>query len=467
MPETSRAFAATNAATDRVSDLVTTSVPRRVTTATVGLILGSLLAFAAPLTAAHAATTPQAPNITEVTSGQASRQLIVNYSLPTDDGGTPVTRVEVSIDSGVTWYPCAGLDGACPLGNLSNGRGYAIVLRAVNDLGPGVVSGQVIATPTRPVTNSDPDKPAELPKPRTTVTASFLAAGNGLGVTGEKALLGVGTLPRIRFSRAISNKAAVERHLEVTATDAKGKAIPITGAWGWLDNRTVMFRPKDYWPGNARITITSTMDGAVLGKSGATALVGGPSLAKRWTFRTTRKFIARVDGATRRMTVHIDGKKVKVFPVSLGSNGWNTTNGVKVISTSKLARHTYTSAALGITDPADYYVLPNIPWNTRITPSGEFIHAAPWAYGRIGRWNGSHGCTNMFIPDAKWIYDKTVPGDVVVYQNTGGRTVSPSNGPGGLWNVPWDKWLNRSALGSVTGVPEIVEDDQVDAPASA
>jgi lipoprotein-anchoring transpeptidase ErfK/SrfK len=427
--------------------------------------VGLLVVGVAP--AALAASVPQSPTINNVISGQASRQLVVEYALPADDGGAAITTVEVSLDSGTTWYPCAGLDGRCPLGNLSNGRPYGIVLRAVNEAGPGPASAQAVATPTRPASDADPDKPAELPKPRTSVTATFLAAGNGLGVTGEKALLGVGTLPRIRFSRAIGNKGAVERHLTVTATDAKSTDIPVTGAWGWLDDRTVMFRPKDYWPGNATITIASTIDGAVLGKSGSTTLVGGSSLAKKWTFRTTRKFIARVDGSTYRMTVHIDGKKVKVFPVSLGSNGWNTTNGVKVISTSKLARHTYTSAALGLTNPADYYVLPNIPWNTRITPSGEFIHSAPWAYGRIGRWNGSHGCTNMFADDAKWIYDKTVPGDVVVYQNTGGRTVATSNGPGGLWNVPWDKWLERSALGSVTGVPQIEEDEQTDAPASA
>ncbi|MBU6278235.1 MAG: L,D-transpeptidase family protein [Actinomycetales bacterium] len=437
-----------------------------VSTTVIAVACGSLLAVGMP-SVAYAASVPQAPTITNVVSGHASRQLLVEYALPGDNGGAPISTVEVSLDSGTTWYPCAGLEGSCPLGNLSNGRSYGIVLRAVNEAGPGPASGQAVATPSRPSADTDPDKPAELPKPRSSVTATFLAAGNGLGVTGEKALLGVGTLPRIRFSRAIGNKGAVERHLKVTATDARGNSIPITGAWGWLDDRTVMFRPKDYWPGNATVTITSTIDGAVLGKSGSTTLVGGTSLAKKWTFRTTRRLIARVDGATHRMTVHIDGKKVKVFPVSLGSNGWNTTNGVKVISTSKLASHTYTSEALGLTNPADYYVLPNVPWNTRVTPSGEFIHSAPWAYGRIGRWNGSHGCTNMFADDAKWIYDKTVPGDVVIYQNTGGRTVATSNGPGGLWNVPWDKWLERSALGSITGVPEIDQDQQTDAPASA
>ena len=54
----------------------------------------------------------------------------------------------------------------------------------------------------------------------------------------------------------------------------------------------------------------------------------------------------------------------------------------------------------------------------------------------------------MFEQDAKWIYDKTIPGDVVLYENTGGTTVQSWNGAGGLWNIPWDQWLKKSALGS-------------------
>ena len=123
-----------------------------------------------------------------------------------------------------------------------------------------------------------------------------------------------------------------------------------------------------------------------------------------------------------------------------------------MISTEKEPKHTYTSVALDL-DPADEepYELKDIPWNTRLTPTGEFMHAAPWALSRLGRWNGSHGCTNMRTEDAKWIYDVTVPGDVVVYTNTGGAAVEPGNGPGGLWNIPWSQWLAKSALVSVTG----------------
>ena len=57
----------------------------------------------------------------------------------------------------------------------------------------------------------------------------------------------------------------------------------------------------------------------------------------------------------------------------------------------------------------------------------------------------------MRAEDAQWIYQKTIPGDVVVYANTGGTTVQEWNGPGGLWNIPWAEWLKKSALGSGSG----------------
>jgi hypothetical protein len=46
------------------------------------------------------------------------------------------------------------------------------------------------------------------------------------------------------------------------------------------------------------------------------------------------------------------------------------------------------------------------------------------------------------------VFDNTIPGDVVTFRNTGGDMMEPWNGPGGLWNIPWNKWLKKSALGT-------------------
>ena len=397
---------------------------------------------------------PGAPTITSVATGGVNGQLLVAYA-PAPSTGSAVTSYQATIDGGINWLTCSnGTSGTCPLINLPVGRQFTIQLRAVNSAGPGAASAPATGTAEGP----DPDKPGVVSGTKLSVTASFNAAGNSLGVNPATTALGVGTLPRLTFSRSILDKKVVEKHLKVTATDATGATHAIAGAWGWLDDHIAVFRPTDFWPGNSTITITSAMDGAVLGKSSSGTLVGAQSLRKGYTFRTGRSFIARVDGKKDRMSIFIDGVKVKSFGVSLGQKDWETTSGVKIISSQKEPKHTYTSASLEITGTNDvfdprYYNLTDVPWNTRLTPTGEFIHAAPWASGRIGRWNGSHGCTNMFEKDAKWIYDNSIPGDVVVYTNTGGPTVSAGNGPGGLWNIAWSSWLKKSALGA-DGAPD-------------
>jgi lipoprotein-anchoring transpeptidase ErfK/SrfK len=403
------------------------------------------------------ATTPGVPTIAKLVAGPGSGQLTATYVAPTSDGGSPVTSYDASIDDGVTWWACAPAPGTCTLTNLTNGRPYTITLRAVNVIGPGAASLPVTGTPAIPP-GLDPDRPQKLPKPRVWVNASFNAASNSLGVDGATTKLGVGTLPRLSFSRSIPDKRVVETHLTVMSTLKDGKIRKVKGSWAWMDDRTVIFRPKNYWPGHATITIASTLDRAVMGKTGKYFVVGSNTLAQTYTFKTARRLIAKVDGGTDRMKVYVDGKKVKDFGVSLGKTDWETRNGVKVISTLKEPKHTYTSTALNLDPTVETpYELKDIPWNTRLTPTGEFIHSAPWAYGRIGRYNGSHGCTNMFEADAKWIYDKTIPGDVVLYVNTGGDVVPAWNGPGGLWNIPWDAWVKKSALTSVTGNPDTTD----------
>jgi lipoprotein-anchoring transpeptidase ErfK/SrfK len=74
----------------------------------------------------------------------------------------------------------------------------------------------------------------------------------------------------------------------------------------------------------------------------------------------------------------------------------------------------------------------------RLTYSGEFLHAAPWSMGSQGRANVSHGCTGMSTADAKWIYENSKVGDVVIYKHSD-RPLEPGNGYTG-WNMSFDKW---------------------------
>ena len=51
------------------------------------------------------------------------------------------------------------------------------------------------------------------------------------------------------------------------------------------------------------------------------------------------------------------------------------------------------------------YVTPNVPWVTYYN-QGEGFHGAPWNTAGIASGTPkSHGCTNMHVEDAKWVYD--------------------------------------------------------------
>ncbi|MDO9484588.1 MAG: Ig-like domain-containing protein [Actinomycetota bacterium] len=409
----------------------------------------SLLAVAVPSQAV--APFPDAPNIASVTS-VGSGSLQIAYVLPLSSSVPPVTEVQVTSNGGNTWSACGMTLGLCVVSGLTDGVKYIVALRAVNEAGPGPMSALGSGVPTLPIA-LDKDKLTKLPKSRIMVTGKFNGAANDLGVNAASTRVGIGTLPKLTFNREIPNKAVVERHLTVSAkSDSTGPTQVVPGAWSWQSNRSVMFRPTTFWPGHSTITISSSLNSTNMGVSGGATLVGTSSLGTTYSFKTARSFIGRVNGATHSMSIYIDGVKVKTFKTSLGGPNWRTRNGVKVVSTQKEPFKTYTSGALGITDPSEQYSL-DARWNTRITPSGEFIHAAPWATGRLGLWNGSHGCTNMYESDAEWIYKNTIPGDVFVYTNTLGNLAEPNNGPGGLWNVAWSTWLKKSALNTTTVTP--------------
>lgn len=405
---------------------------------------------AAATSSGTASAAVPAPSVTGVTTGLVSGQAIIGLGEVAD-----TTGFEYSINSGVSWLPC--LDGAtaCTIGDLPDNQQITIWIRATTASGPGAAA--TVNVTTRAPQPLEPPKPA-LPFPRVWAKAAFNAASNGLGVNGTTTSLGVGTLPQLKFNQPITDKAAVERGLRVTATSKSGLTRRVQGAWGWLDDTRAVFRPVRWWPGHSTITITASLASQVLGRSSDKKyVVGGKQLNSEFTFTTGRAFIATVDGATKQMVVKIDNRVRKKFPISLGKPGWETRNGPKIVSTAKEPYKVYTSQAIGITDPAQAYRL-EAPWNVRLTPTGEFVHTAHWAYGRLGRYNGSHGCTNMREEDAKWIYHQTVPGDVIDFKNTGGSLVESWNGPGGLWNIPWEKWLRKSALGNPTGVADTTAD---------
>ncbi len=245
---------------------------------------------------------------------------------------------------------------------------------------------------------------------------------------------GVGIVVRVTFDRAVpkASRDAVTSLIEVSSSKPIGAA-----AWAWSDSRTAVYRPKEFWPAHSKVTIAASPTYEVVGHKGGRDLRWGGSASQ--SFRTGAAQVITVNGQTDQATVVRDGTTVRTMPVSLGMAGWETRSGIKVLMEKYKVKH-MTSESIGAEDE---YAL-DVPYAIRLTNSGEFVHAAPWAEGRLGRYNGSHGCTNLSMVDAAWLYEHHLYGDPVITVGTP-RDMESGNGAGGVWNVSWSKWKAGSA----------------------
>lgn len=261
---------------------------------------------------------------------------------------------------------------------------------------------------------------------------------------------GVGQLVTARFGMPVTNKADVERAITISADVPLG-----AGSWGWVDDRTAVYRPRKFWPANAEITFEFALKGVELAHTDEAIYVGARD--KSLTLQTGRRFVMDIRDSKHRLFVVKNGKRVKSFPVSLGKPGWETRSGVKILTGEKYVKLRMTGYDPGAKTHWDVVA----PYSIRLTPTGEFIHGAPWAAYRMGKANGSHGCTNMFPRDAKWLYKRVIAGDPVVTRGTG-RPMTTDNGvPGAYWNFTWKQWQAKSAL---PGAPRDVTAQKVAPP---
>ncbi|GAA2514260.1 L,D-transpeptidase [Streptomyces longisporus] len=236
-----------------------------------------------------------------------------------------------------------------------------------------------------------------------------------------------------------AQRAIVERALRVDSVPA------VQGAWHWVDDKELHYRPKDYWPAHATVQVHSNLDGIKVGDR----LWGARSKPLKLTIGDS--LVAVTDAAAHSMTVYKNGEDIREVPVTTGKPGFETRNGVKVV----LGKQSFVrmrSATVGIAEgSADSYDLP-VYWATRLTWSGEYVHAAPWSVGSQGYANVSHGCTGMSTANAEWFFNTVHEGDVVKVINSNGETMEPFGNGFGDWNLAWKEWRQGSAL--VAGKPD-------------
>ncbi|MET9963892.1 Ig-like domain-containing protein [Streptomyces sp. NPDC006326] len=245
---------------------------------------------------------------------------------------------------------------------------------------------------------------------------------------------GVGQPLTAELSEPVKTKAAravVERGLVVESSPG------VEGAWYWVDDKTLHYRPKDYWPAHSTVSLRSNLEGVRITDN----LNGAGS--KPLKLEIGDRVEAITDAAAHSLTFKRNGEVINTIPVTTGKPGFSTRNGVKVV----LGKQYFVRMrgdTVGISG-SENYDLP-VYYATRVTWSGEYVHAAPWSVGSQGYENVSHGCTGMSTGNAAWFFENITEGDVVKVINSIGEDMTPFGNGFGDWNVDWKDWRQGSAL---------------------
>ena len=244
-------------------------------------------------------------------------------------------------------------------------------------------------------------------------------------------VVGVGQPIAIRFDENVPNRLAAEKAITITTNP------PVEGAFYWLSNREVRWRPEAYWKPGTAVDVAVNTYGVNLGDG----LFGQENVASRFTIGD--EVIATADDNTKTLTVRRNGEVVKTMPISMGKSSTPTDNGTYIIG-DRLSHMVMDSSTYGVPSNSPNGYRTEVDYATQMSYSGIYVHAAPWSVGSQGYSNVSHGCLNVSTSNAKWFYENTKRGDLVLVSNTVGSTLPGTDGLGD-WNVPWEQWKAGNA----------------------
>ena len=244
-------------------------------------------------------------------------------------------------------------------------------------------------------------------------------------------VVGIGQPVAVRFDENIPNRVAAQRAITVTTNP------PVEGAFYWLNNREVRWRPAQYWKPGTTVDVAVNTYGVDMGDG----LFGQENVTTHFTIGD--EVISSVDDNTKTLTVRRNGEVVKTMPVSMGKNSTPTNNGTYIIG-DRFGHLVMDSSTYGVPSNSPNGYRTEVDYATQISYSGIYVHAAPWSVGSQGYSNVSHGCLNVNTSNAQWFFNNTKRGDIVEIVNTVG-SILPGNEGLGDWNIPWEQWRAGNA----------------------
>jgi lipoprotein-anchoring transpeptidase ErfK/SrfK len=232
---------------------------------------------------------------------------------------------------------------------------------------------------------------------------------------GAGATYGVGMPIMLTFSSPITDKAAVERSLQITTSN------PVIGAWYWDGSEQLDFRPRDYWPADTTVSFDAHLDGV----EGAPGMYGVHDLTQ--SFSIGQSVIAVASTSTHRTQIYVGGKLTYNWPISTGRTTMATPDGTYLT----VQKNNPVRMIGGTKGTAGYYN-ELVNWAVRFTFSGDYYHSAPWSVVDQGTTNVSHGCVNLPPADAETYYQLAIPGDPITIE---------SSTKAGEWDDGWTEWF--------------------------
>lgn len=397
---------------------------RSTTAAVFALIAALVLAACSGGTDAPNSPAPPPPAIT-VTPGQGATEVDPLTPVRVSTGDGILTAVTMTNDEGRAIEGIFTPDKTAwkPNGPLGYGRTYTITAEGIsltNRIGPATTTFSTL-------------------KPRNQ-TKVYLNTTGGQPLT-DGGTFGVGTVVVAHFDEDMPDRAAAEKRLSVTTVP------PVPGSWYWLDNRNAHWRPQNYYAPGTRVTVAANIYGQQL----TPGLYGQED--SRTTFTIGPAHVSIVDDNTKQVEVFENGTLIRSMPTSMGMGGSEVVAGKTISFWTQPGIYTVMDKANPVIMDSSTYGLPinsrlgykeTIGWATRISTDGIYLHALDSTVWAQGNTNVSHGCLNLSSENARWFFDFAVPGDVVEIRNTGGAPLEVWQN--GDWGVPWDQWLQGSAL---------------------
>jgi hypothetical protein len=326
-----------------------------------------------------------------------------------------LTKVAVTSSDGAAVDGAISADGRswAPSGALRTGTRYTVATTATDTTGRTSVGSSSF----------------------TTLTPAAGATTYGVFNVDPGATYGVGMEVSLNFTKPVTDQAAVNKAVTVTADSQ----VEVRGHW--FNSQRLDFRPKAYWKPGTKVTLHLRLDGVKT----ASGVYG--KQYKDVSFTIGRAQTSVADNTAHTLKIYRGGSLYKTYPASLGDAQHTTYNGKMVI----MEKDPVVDMDSRTVHLGNAYHIKDVPHGMRLSTSGTYAHGNYWRpLSVFGHQNTSHGCVGLHdvkgggdpSTPAAWFYNNSLIGDVVQVVHSPDKTIAPDNGWNG-WNMSWAQWTSN------------------------